>query len=128
MKPDGNEIAKPGNGNLTAASSHLDEVGSILAAAIQQIEPGTPDRDATLALPAFRQTDHRRKGSRSESSVAPPTVHLDQKALAQRWTISPRTLERWRWLGAGPRYLKLGGRVLYRLQDIEAYEAQQLRG
>ncbi|MFZ5610109.1 MAG: helix-turn-helix transcriptional regulator [Pseudomonadota bacterium] len=57
-----------------------------------------------------------------------PTVHLDQKALAQRWNISPRTLERWRWLGTGPRYLKLGGRVLCRLEDIEAYEARQLRG
>ena len=128
MKPDGNEIATPGNGNLTAATSHLDEVGSVLAAAIQRIEPGTPDRDATLTLPASRQIDHRRKGSRSEPLLAPPTVHLDQKALAQRWSISPRTLERWRWCGTGPRYLKIGGRVLYRLQDIDAYEARQLRG
>jgi|LakMenEpi03Aug12_release.lakeMendotaPanAssembly.Ray.scaffolds.fasta_scaffold1355208_1 hypothetical protein len=47
---------------------------------------------------------------------------LNQIDLARRWRISPRTLERWRWLGQGPRYLKLGGRVLYRLADIEAYE------
>jgi hypothetical protein len=47
---------------------------------------------------------------------------LNQIDLARRWRISPRTLERWRWLGEGPRYLKLGGRVLYRLADIEAYE------
>jgi hypothetical protein len=47
---------------------------------------------------------------------------LNQIDLARRWRISPRTLERWRWLGEGPRYLKLGGRVLYRIADIEAYE------
>ena len=53
--------------------------------------------------------------------------HLNQTQLAARWNISPRTLERWRWIGEGPRYLKLGGRVAYRLSDIEAYEAGQLR-
>ena len=40
--------------------------------------------------------------------------HLDQKHLAERWLISPRTLEQWRWQGRGPRYLKIGGRVVYR--------------
>ena len=53
--------------------------------------------------------------------------HLNQVQLAARWNISPRTLERWRWVGDGPRYLKIGGRVVYRLVDIEAYEAAQLR-
>jgi hypothetical protein len=53
--------------------------------------------------------------------------HLAQGQLADRWQISPRTLERWRWLGEGPRFLKIGGRVVYRLQDIERYEAEQLR-
>jgi len=38
-----------------------------------------------------------------------------------------RTLERWRWLGRGPKYLKIGGRVVYRLEDIESYEAEQMR-
>ncbi len=55
------------------------------------------------------------------------TQHLNQTQLAARWNISPRTLERWRWIGDGPRYLKIGGRVVYRLEDIEAYEAGQLR-
>lgn len=53
--------------------------------------------------------------------------HLTQTDLAQRWQISPRTLERWRWLGEGPVYLKVGGRVLYRIEDVEAFEATQLR-
>jgi hypothetical protein len=53
--------------------------------------------------------------------------HLSQRELAERWTISPRTLERWRWLGVGPRFLKLGGRVVYRIADIAAFEAAQVR-
>ena len=51
-----------------------------------------------------------------------PTNHLNQVHLARRWNLSPRTLERWRWLNQGPRYLKIGGRVVYRLEDVEAFE------
>ena len=53
--------------------------------------------------------------------------HLNQVELSRRWRISPRTLERWRWIGQGPQFLTVGGRVIYRLSDIEAYEAEQLR-
>ena len=55
------------------------------------------------------------------------TRHLTQSEVARRWCLSPRTLERWRWLGQGPVYLKLGGRVAYRVEDIEAYETAQAR-
>jgi predicted site-specific integrase-resolvase len=53
--------------------------------------------------------------------------HLNQIELAARWNISHRTLERWRWSGEGPRYIKIGGRVVYRLEDVEEFEATQLR-
>ena len=57
-----------------------------------------------------------------------PQKHcLNQKELARRWGISHRTLERWRYTGLGPAFLKLGGRVLYRLPDIEAFEQSQLQ-
>ena len=52
-----------------------------------------------------------------------PVRHLTQDDLAQRWRISARTLERWRGLQEGPQFLKIGGRVVYRLADVEAYEA-----
>jgi hypothetical protein len=56
-----------------------------------------------------------------------PVRHLHQVELARRWNISPRTLENWRWLGQGPAYLKVGGRVLYRIEDVEAFEAASLQ-
>ena len=48
--------------------------------------------------------------------------HLDQAHLAERWQMSPRTLEQWRWQGRGPKFLKVGGRVIYHLADVEQYE------
>jgi predicted site-specific integrase-resolvase len=54
-------------------------------------------------------------------------AHLNQVQLARRWQLSPRTLERWRWLGQGPAFLKLGGRIVYRLDDVEAFERAQRR-
>ena len=56
-----------------------------------------------------------------------PVRHLNQVELSRRWTISPRTLERWRWCGEGPQYLKIGGRVAYRIEDIEAFERDRLK-
>lgn len=56
-----------------------------------------------------------------------PITHFHQVELARRWKLSPRTLERWRWLGQGPRHLKIGGRVVYRLEDVEAFEAGSVR-
>jgi predicted site-specific integrase-resolvase len=52
---------------------------------------------------------------------------LNQTELAARWTISARTLERWRWTGDGPAFLKIGGRVVYRLEDVLAYEQVRQR-
>jgi predicted site-specific integrase-resolvase len=50
-------------------------------------------------------------------------IHFNQRDLANRWGVSEATLERWRSEGIGPKYLKLGGRVRYRLVDIEEYES-----
>jgi predicted DNA-binding transcriptional regulator AlpA len=33
----------------------------------------------------------------------------------------PRTLRQWRYLGEGPRYLKVGAPVRYRAHDVEAW-------
>jgi hypothetical protein len=53
------------------------------------------------------------------------TTH-DQLQLAERWCLSPKTLERWRVNGIGPKFTRLPGKVIYRLCDIEAYENECL--
>jgi hypothetical protein len=54
------------------------------------------------------------------------TKHLNQVDLSRRFGISCRTLERWRWMGIGPKFIKIGGRVKYRLADVEAFEQSRL--
>jgi predicted DNA-binding transcriptional regulator AlpA len=41
--------------------------------------------------------------------------------------LSPRTLEKHRTYGTGPTYRKLGGRVVYRLDDLRAWSDRGLR-
>jgi predicted site-specific integrase-resolvase len=52
---------------------------------------------------------------------------LVQRELAQRWRLSPRTLERWRSAGTGPAWLRLNGRVVYPLEHVIAFERARLR-
>lgn len=47
---------------------------------------------------------------------------LNENELAQRWGISPKTLQRWRSEGRGPRYLKLSKRVSYPLESVIDFE------
>jgi len=53
--------------------------------------------------------------------------HINQRELAGRWCVSERTLERWRIIGWGPNYIKIGGRVIYRLEDVEHHELENTR-
>lgn len=50
--------------------------------------------------------------------------YLNTEETAEILRVSPRTLERLRALGTGPKYRKPGGlrsRVLYRVEDVEAW-------
>ena len=53
---------------------------------------------------------------------------LTERALAVRWQVSPRTLQRWRCCGTGPPFLMLGGGIRYRLADILSHEEQNRSG
>lgn len=52
---------------------------------------------------------------------------LTAEALAARWNMPPSTLSQWRWNGRGPHYFKIGRHVLYKLEDIEAFEEGKRR-
>lgn len=54
-------------------------------------------------------------------------VHLTPKELAKRLRANVNTLANWRWQGVGPRFIKVGRKVLYPLAEIEAFEQRQLR-
>ncbi|OQX33409.1 MAG: hypothetical protein B0D91_14455 [Oceanospirillales bacterium LUC14_002_19_P2] len=48
--------------------------------------------------------------------------YLTPSELARRWNFSERSLGVWRVNGQGPRYLKIGNRIRYRVEDVEAWE------
>lgn len=49
-------------------------------------------------------------------------LFFNETQLAQRWGMSPRTLQRWRIEGRGPRYLKLCKKVAYPIEDVLDFE------
>jgi hypothetical protein len=53
-------------------------------------------------------------------------IHLTTREVASRLRVHQRTVERWRRMNMGPPFLKIMGRVLYRLEDVETYEASGL--
>ena len=50
-----------------------------------------------------------------------PTDLLTTEEAGRYLRLSPRTLERYRVTGEGPRYLKIGRRVLYRKSDLDEW-------
>ncbi|MFD1797990.1 MULTISPECIES: helix-turn-helix transcriptional regulator [Paracoccus] len=57
---------------------------------------------------------------RPDTAALPPR-YLRTKEAARFVSLSPRTLEKHRTYGTGPAYHKLGGRVVYSLEDLEAW-------
>jgi len=53
--------------------------------------------------------------------AALPPRFLRTKESAEFLGLSPRTLEKHRTYGTGPAYRKLGGRVVYAIDDLEAW-------
>jgi hypothetical protein len=52
---------------------------------------------------------------------------FDEKPAADYLNSSPRTLQRWRQTGTGPRYCKLGKNVKYRRSWLDEFIEQQSR-
>ncbi len=51
---------------------------------------------------------------------------LSERELANRWGISPKTLQRWRMEKRGPAYIKFSKCVRYRIENVQAYEHEQM--
>jgi Helix-turn-helix domain len=46
---------------------------------------------------------------------------MSEAQVAEILSKPPRTLRQWRYLGIGPKYLKVGATVRYRTRDVEAW-------
>lgn len=52
---------------------------------------------------------------------------IDPKKLATLLCMSEATLRKWRWEGKGPRFIKVGRKVAYKSEDIDAFINAQSR-
>lgn len=59
-----------------------------------------------------------------------PAQYLTPAELVARYknTITIRTLANWRSTGEGPRYTKVGGRVLYPVSAVKSWEDSRTLG
>ena len=55
------------------------------------------------------------------TAAAQPQRYLTNDEAAEYLRLSPRTLEKQRVIGGGPRFRKFGRRVMYALSDLEAW-------
>jgi hypothetical protein len=88
----------------------MDDVLDALSSGIAKTAAFEPKHELKLLVP--------------EVPAEPARQLLTEIMLADRWvcSVARLCLQRWRTVGEGPQYLKIVGKVLYRLKDIEAYE------
>jgi hypothetical protein len=115
MKPPRTGIEAQAHGHTSTPSPRAESTRDVL----DVLASGVVKTVAGGALP---DPQHRGTGVTSESG----RELLTEKMLADRWVCSVARLQRWRTVGEGPPYLKIVGKVLYRLKDIEAYEEASL--
>ena len=61
------------------------------------------------------------------TSIDFQTKLLTETQVAERLNLRVATLRRWRWLGQGPRFIKIGAAVRYDPQELRDYLAKQVR-
>jgi hypothetical protein len=48
--------------------------------------------------------------------------HLDESELAERWKSSKKFIQKLRYKGNGPKFIKIGHLIRYELADVMEYE------
>lgn len=56
-----------------------------------------------------------------EQTLSSPLNLLDERDVARITRMSLASVRRWRLLGTGPRFLKLGSSVRYKAEDVAAW-------
>src|SRR4030088_1118458 len=87
--------------------------------ALFRTPPGPPSLSSAAAPSRRPPTESRRLPLPANFADLPPR-YLRTPEAARFVGLSIRTLEQHRIYGTGPRYSKLGGRVVYRGEDLSA--------
>lgn len=66
-----------------------------------------------------------RPAAAAATTPAQPQRYLTNDEAAEYLRLSPRTLEKQRVIGGGPKFRKFGRRVMYALFDLDAWADQR---
>jgi hypothetical protein len=70
----------------------------------------------------------RTEGPTLGQSLVAAVTNLTTEEVADRFRTSPETVRYWRHTRKGPLSFKVGKRVLYALEDVEAWEREAREG
>lgn len=62
----------------------------------------------------------------AQTDVTEKVVHLSPQEFAERLGVGPNTPAQWRMQGKGPKFIKAGRYISYRLVDIIDWENQRV--
>jgi predicted DNA-binding transcriptional regulator AlpA len=101
-------------------------LGSLLATHISLRGPN-PDAEICHHRSAAKRVSSPPTASPHQSTLAGDSGALPTPAAAEYLALSPATLETLRCRGGGPPFVKLGRRVVYRREDLDAWLRQRIR-
>ncbi len=52
------------------------------------------------------------------------TNTIEVEELAKRWGVTKKTIDNRRYRNLGPNYFKIGGKILYDLEDVQKIEKE----
>ena len=84
-------------------------------------------RDLEPPPPAYGRRRTARRSRMHPTAINPTPRYLRTPDAARLLGLSPRTLEKHRTFGTGPTYHKLGGRIVYAVEDLQAWADLGLR-
>src|SRR5262245_27731515 len=127
----GHDLDRYYRSDLTSAEAGIDGGDTCRWQAARQSSSGCQGRTSysltrSPRMPASNEHDSPKLSIVRESPadldrLSGPTDLIDELALANRLGVSRSTLQSWRYSGRGPRFIKLGRMVRYRVADVDAY-------
>ncbi len=60
-----------------------------------------------------------------QDNILKVRTRITEEDLAKYWKVKISTLRKWRSLGTGPAYVKVGAKIIYKKEAIEKYEQER---
>lgn len=108
-------------GRLMHFFTHIDHERHMGQKSMRPFLPRTGIQIVQVSILAHRCERNRRRRFVGEPARIQSPRYLTNDEAAALSRLSPRTLEKQRVIGGGPRFRKFGRRVLYAIEDLEIW-------